>query len=200
MRIAIIGAGICCLYLAWKLSGRGEDVAVFERSDKIGKEACSGLFSDRILDFIPQSRSLIQNEIAGVLIHFPKRTVRIQFKRKFFAMEHAALDRLVADLAQKSGAKNLLDRNVPRTLLGTLHGEFDRIIGCDGALSEIREAIGLRKPRFHLGIQGFVQKNDFSNLVETWPTKSGFIWRIPRGKEVEYGIIEDPKTAKIIFD
>ena len=63
MRVAIIGAGICGLYLAWKLSEKGAEATVFEKRDKIGKEVCSGLFSERILKFVPQSRELIQHEI-----------------------------------------------------------------------------------------------------------------------------------------
>ena len=55
MKVAIVGAGINGLYLAWKLSGMGHEVSVFEKRNKIGKEVCSGLFSERILDFFPQS-------------------------------------------------------------------------------------------------------------------------------------------------
>ena len=30
--------------------------------------------------------------------------------------------------------------------------------------------------------------------------QQGFIWKIPRGKETEYGIISNPKGAKLLFD
>ena len=250
MKIAIIGAGICGLYLAWKLAERGEEVTVFEKREKIGKEVCSGLFSERILEFVPESQKLIQNKIDFVLVHLssfredesadedesklrrrkfhrpPRRTLKINFRRKFFVMNHAELDRIVAKLAAEAGAKIVSGNSV--NSLFTLQnfskknlegqGDFDRIIGCDGANSTVRKWINLSEPKFRLGIQGFVSENDSGNYVETWPTKNGFIWRIPRGEEsmkfpssssspslrkssiTEYGIIGNPKEANLLFD
>jgi len=77
---------------------------------------------------------------------------------------------------------------------------FDRIIGCDGAMSRVRKNLGLKEPQFRLGIQGFVKEKNSSDCVETWPTISGFLWKIPRGLETEYGIIEKPKRAREIFN
>ncbi len=194
MKVAIVGAGINGLYLAWKLCESGHRVAVFERKEKIGKEACSGLFSERILGFIPGSRKLIQNQINSVLIHFPRRTVRIKFSRKFLVMSHFELDNLAAVIAKKAGAEIFLNSFVKEIPQG-----FDRVIGCDGAVSVIRKKLGLSKPKFRLGVLGFIQKPDNSSFVETWPIKEGFIWKIPRGKETEYGAIGNSKEVKNIF-
>ena len=194
MKLAIVGAGINGLYLAWKLSERGHQVAVFERKEKIGKEACSGLFSERILDFIPESRKLIQNQIDSVLIHFPRRTLRIKFSRKFLIMSHFELDNLAAVLAKNAGAEIFLNNPIKEIPQG-----FDRVIGCDGAVSVIRKNLGLSEPKFRMGVLGFVQKPDSSSFVETWPIKNGFIWKIPRGGETEYGAIGNPKEVKDIF-
>lgn len=195
MKIAIVGAGISGLYLARKLAERKEDVTVFEKREKIGKETCSGLFSERILSFIPESRELIQNQIAGALIHFPKKTLRVNFRRKFFVMNHSDLDNLMAKLAEKAGVKIILNYSIKEMPEG-----FARIIACDGANSQIRKNLKLKDPRFSLGIQGFLAKEDNSNHVETWPTPSGFLWKIHRAREVEYGTMEKPSEAKKIFD
>jgi len=205
MRVAIIGAGITGLYLAWKLSERGCEVTVFEKREKIGKEVCSGLVSEKILDFIPESQKLIQNQIESVLIHFPRRTLKIRFSKNFFVMSHFELDNLVADLAQRAGAKILLKYDVTRKEFLTFQGGFDRIIGCDGALSQVRKILRLKDPEFYLGIRGFILNpppkfGGGANFVETWPTNNGFIWKIPRGKEVEYGIMEKPGNTKKIFE
>lgn len=195
MKVAIVGAGINGLYLAWKLSRLGHKVTVFERRDKIGKLACSGLFSERILKLIPQSQKLIQNQIRSALIHFPAKTIRVKFSRKFFVMDHAELDNLTADLAEGKGAQVLLSNPVKSMPLG-----FDRVIGCDGALSYVRAELGLPAPQLRLAIQGFIDKEDRSDFVETWPRDQGFLWRIPRGKETEYGILGSSEKVKAVFD
>jgi len=199
MKVAIIGAGITGLYLAWKLAERGYDITVFEKKEKVGKETCSGLFSERILEFIPQSAGLIQNEINSVLLHFPKKTITVNFSKKIFVLSHFELDKLVANLAQEAGAKIILNHNISRSDLDIFGNRFQRIIGCDGPNSIVRKNLGLPTPTYRLAIQGFIQKSDYSNFVETWPTKNGFIWKIPRGKEIEYGIIEKPERAKKLF-
>jgi len=151
LKAAIIGAGVCGLYLAWKLSQKGHEVTVFEKREKIGKECCSSLFSERILEFIPQAKNLIEREFKTCLIHFPRRTIKIKFKKKVFFVEHSKLDNLVAKLARNSGAEILLNQG-----LKELPSDFDRIIGCDGALSFVRRKLNLPNPKFYLGIQKYV--------------------------------------------
>lgn len=215
MKIAIIGAGTCGLYLAWKLAKKGEKTVVFEKRKKIGKETCSGLFSERILDLIPESKKLIQNKIDSALIHLPKKTLKIKFSRKFLVMNHYELDNLIADLAEKSGSKIFLNHNITEGCFNSLQKDFEKIIGCDGANSVTRKFLKQKEPHFRLGIQGFFKEKEFTdsqvkektvtgkisdNSVETWATESGFIWKIPRIKNLEYGIIEEPVVAKKIFN
>ena len=172
MRVAIIGGGISGLYLAWKLSEKKHDITVFERKKEISNNACSGLFSQRILEFIPESRKLIQNRINYVVLHFPKKTVKVEFSRDFFVMSHSELDKLIAHLAYKAGAKIILNSNI-----SSIPKEYDRIIGCDGANSFVRKSLGLSEPGYRLGILGFLDKPYSENYVETWPCRNGFIWK-----------------------
>ncbi|MBU2540004.1 NAD(P)-binding protein [Patescibacteria group bacterium] len=217
MKIAIIGAGISGLYLGWKLAKKGHDVTIFEKNTAIGNKVCSGLFSERILDFVPKSKNLVENEINSVLISFPKKQVKVIFSKRFLIMDHSKLDILLADIARSVGAKIILNHKVSEIPEG-----FDRIIGCDGAESHIRKTLKGKEPNLRLGIQGFVsphtitresfvddktnQGSDSSfgvgvkdNIVEAWPCKNGFLWKISRKNSTEYGVITDLDKAHRAF-
>jgi digeranylgeranylglycerophospholipid reductase len=190
-KIAIIGGGIIGIYLSWKLAEKGEDVYLFEKRDKVGKEACSGLFSNRILDIIPESKELIENTINSVFINFPRKSIEVKFSKEFLIMDHFKLDNFVLDLAKQSGAKVLFNQETKEIPEG-----FDFVIGCDGYNSNVRKSLGLKDPNFSIGIQGIVKEEDNSNYVEVWPKNNGFIWKIPRKKDIEYGIFGPLKGSK----
>lgn len=194
MRIAIIGAGVCGLYLGWKLSEKGHKVVIFEKEKEVGNKVCSGLFSERILEFVPESKSLIENQLHSVYLHFPKKTVRVKFSKTFFAMDHSQLDKLLFELAKKDGAEVIFNSNI-----SSLPQRFDKIIGCDGANSFVRRSLKLPAPVFRLGIQIFRDQKSSDDFAETWPCQKGFIWKVPRGEKTEYGIISEPKLARQIF-
>lgn len=192
MKVAIIGAGTIGLYLGWKLAGKHQ-VTVFEKKENIGNEVCSGLFSERILSFFPKSEKLIQNKINFVLVHFPKKTIKIEFSKKFLLINHYELDRLALSLAEKAGIE-IIKRDISALPQG-----FNRIIGCDGANSFVRRYLNLPEPDFRLGMQRFIKERDSRDFVEVWPVKTGFIWKIPRGEEIEYGIMANPELAFRLF-
>ena len=206
MKVAIIGAGITGLYLAKKLSEKNINVTVFEKEKGIPKKACSGLVSERILDFLPEAERLIENKIDFSLIKFPKKTIKVYFSKKFFVIGHFKLNQLLFELVKKKRIKIFFGYDVKPLTILTLKKAFDRIIGCDGSNSKVRKFLKLEEPELYLGIQGFLNEKDYSNFVETWPTPpqnfcgGGFFWKIPRGKNVEYGIIEKPKEARKIFE
>jgi len=194
MKIAIIGCGITGSYLGWKLAGQGHDVYIIERRKEIGKPVCSGMFSERLWDFVPENEKLVEHKIDSCRIHFSHKSVTLKFEPHFLLMSHAELDRYVAKLAQDAGAKILLGAKLED------FSAYDRVIGCDGALSETRKSLNIKSPKLYQAIQITVSKEAKENYVETWPTPNGFIWKIPRGKCIEYGIMDLPGVANKLFD
>ncbi len=74
------------------------------------------------------------------------------------------------------------------------------MIGCDGFNSIVRKAVGIKEPKYKLGIYTYKKKKDKSNFVNIFPSKNGFAWIIPRGLKVEYGFLENVNVAKNKFD
>jgi len=208
MKIGIIGCSINGAYLAWKLS-KDYEVFVFEKNKVIGEKPCSGLISERIWKFIPKNEKLIENFIHEAIIHFKKKKVKLKFQPRMLAIKRKLLDQYVADLAKENGANIFLGKQVkrvfyvknkkPQVSADKIY-EFDYLIGCDGFNSIVRKAVGIKEPKFKLGIYAYKKKKDKSNVVKVFPSKNGFAWAIPRGSKTEYGILEDVSIAKGKFD
>ena len=214
MRVGIVGGGITGSYAGMKLAEAGHEVMIFEKKSKSGKEACSGLISKRIWDFIPKNNRLVEHKIKKAVLNFPRKKVELEFDPLMLVMNRPALDRYVSDLAKKAGARIFFNHefkksfryksNKPQVSISTGKGktmvmEFDRLIGADGALSPLRNQMGVKQDH-RLGLGFYQRKASKSNEVEIWPMKSGFAWKIPRGKKIEYGILEDTSDAKKDFD
>ena len=193
IKVAIVGAGIIGLYLGWKLAEKGCKVAVFERKSKVGEKPCTTLVSERLKDFFPLNKSIITNKISSFIIHFPKKDITLNLKIPYLVINQKGLDESLLEFGQKVGIQIEFNKPIDKIPEG-----FDKIIGCDGALSKIRECLFLPKPHFSQGIFFRVSHQDFSSQVETWPLNpeaeqarygagSGFLWKIPRGEEIEYG-------------
>jgi len=193
MKIGIIGLGINGSYIAYKLARKGHDVTVFEQKKKIGGKPCSGLISERIWSFIPKKENLVLEEINFVKIHYPNIVVA-NFEPKMLVFDRLALERYLVKLAKEEGVEIKLGQSVTMVDLEN----FDRIIGCDGAMSATRRNLNVKDPRFRLGVYTYI--NEISKEVETWPTRNGFCWKIPKGDKTEYGCLDSIGKANLEFE
>ena len=197
-KIAIIGAGIVGLYIAIKLKEKGEEVIVFEKEKEVGNKPCSGLISKRIEDFIEIDKNIIKGEFNKIRAHFKNKDVLIKLSPPLYLFNKKELNEFFLKRAQERGVD--IHLNSP---IKSLPKSFDYIIGCDGALSDIRRILKLDKPVFRLGLQYFV--SGVSEEIEVWPLifqenpKYGFLWKIPGKTFVEYGAVGHPKFLRKEF-
>ncbi|HLC50920.1 MAG TPA: FAD-dependent monooxygenase [archaeon] len=212
MRVCVIGCGINGGYIAWKLAKLGHSVTVYDKKTTFEDVVCSGLISRRLWDFIPENRKLVDSGIDYMLLHFPKKIMRVEFYPKMLVIERSSLDEYAAGLAKHAGAKIHLGHKFKsfRDLGGKVEvtvehnskiiaEEFDYMIGSDGPSSEVRKQCGFKDPPYRIGIYFYDRTEDKNNFVDVWPLEKGFIWKIPRGKSIEYGIIEEATKANAIF-
>lgn len=193
LKIAVIGGGITGLYISLKLSQQGHDVSVFDKKSRedLGHKCCSTLVSERIRQFIPITDECIENVIDSCVIHFPGKDVKLDFKPKHLVLNRREVVSILLKLNEISGVKILLDHEIKELPQG-----YDRIIGCDGALSSVRKMLDLSNPKMKLGLQFFLDEENHSNITETYLSQAGFSWRIPRGKQTECGFLGEPDFAK----
>lgn len=195
-KIAVIGGGIIGLYLAWKLSEQGHNVSVFDKKSEkeIGKKVCSALFSERLLDFIPQAEECIKNEINGCVINFSKKKIKLNFSPRHLVIDREKLSAILISLNKEAGAQIFFEQELRQLPIG-----FDYIIGCDGAGSITRKLLNLASPQIALGAQIFIPNTERQNSVSTYPTKTGFCWKIPTGDSMEYGAMGNPRSVEKEF-
>ncbi len=201
--LIIVGAGPVGSHLAQKMSEKGKDVLIIERSEEVGKPlACSGHVSPDIWNFVPEGSKdrLEQNQIRGARFHTENDSVFPFYKNETvsYVIDRVELDKLKAEEAEKAGAEIHLGENVEKVeeLENSVNVKTDKdeyeakmVAGCDGASSKVRDEVGLPEPdHFYQGILCFSDENDSQDFVDVFLEVPKFFgWRIPRGDSVEYG-------------
>lgn len=194
----IAGAGPVGLHTAGLLE-RGHKVLVLEEHGKIGRpNHCSGLVSRNLGGLVRIKREWVENEVRGAILHSPSgREIRLEKKgTAAYVINRERFDRDIGRGVRSRVAFNtrLLDFSVGRdgvrvrTSRGVLESKM--LIGCDGANSLTARKIGSGPREVLSGLIALVKERDYGDFVEIWFDKKlsdGFLWRIPRGRAVEYG-------------
>lgn len=173
--LLILGSGPAGLWLAKNMEGC--DVAVATKG--IGKPACSGLLSERIKDFF-LPKSAIDNVIEGAVMHSPSG-IKVMLKKKAYVVDRDRYDRLLAGEAKRAGAELLKN---PETL-----PEAKMTADCSGT-----------KRNCAFGVKALVRDDTSKSHCDVYYDRrftDFYLWRLPRGKRTEYGIIcRNPKPGK----
>lgn len=195
-KVAVIGGGVIGVYLALKLKEKGLDVFLYDQKKEkdLGFKPCSTLVSERIKQFIVFPEDCVENIIDGCRIHFPKKTIELNFNPKHLALNRDKLIKSQLSLLKEKGVNLLLGQRVD-----DIPSQYDYIIGCDGPVSMIRRKLGLKEPKLKIGAQVFVEKPDLSSFTNVFPFPSGFFWKIPRHDFIEYGFLSSSNIKDSFF-
>jgi digeranylgeranylglycerophospholipid reductase len=199
--VAVVGAGPAGLRCAGLCEKSGLDVLVVDRKPEIGLPVqCSGLISRNLDRLVRVPESCIEHRVRGALVHGPDgREVRLEKPgTAAYVIDRSLLDRFLArqarsEIRMKTGVRKLrYSRDCVK--LATNKGDIEAlaVLGCDGPSSVVAGHFGQRPRELLQGVIMIEEKPDRSSFVELWLDRKicdGFLWRIPRGESVEYGML-----------
>jgi digeranylgeranylglycerophospholipid reductase len=199
--IAVIGAGPAGLRCACLCGETGLDVLVLERKPEIGLPVqCSGLISRNLDNLAKPPESCIEHRVKGAIVHGPGgKEIRLEKPgTAAYVIDRAAFDRFLAGQVKSEIRMNTevrgLDYGRDGIRIETSGGEVRAraVLGCDGPSSVVARHFRAGPRELLQGIMLIEGKRDSSGLVELWLDRDvcdGFLWRIPRGRSVEYGMM-----------
>ena len=128
--LAIVGAGICGLYAAYRLAQKGFEVTVFEKKSAPFGKVCSGLISARLGNFIKIEKDFVLNQIDKCLINYPQKQVELTMEPVHYVLDRNKINQRLMDLGRQAGVNYQFGREIVEIPPG-----FSQYIFCDGAYS-----------------------------------------------------------------
>lgn len=199
--VIVVGAGPAGSRCAGLCERAGLDVTVLEKKPRIGVPVqCSGLISRNIDRFVKVPRDCIEHTVKGAVVHGPGGTdIRLRKPgTAAYVIDRERFDLFMAGQVEsgihlETGVESI-HTGKDSLRLSTSRGDFRAraIIGCDGPSSVVRKHFGVKPPEMVQGIIAMTDERDDSDSVELWLERKlcdGFLWRIPRGRSVEYGML-----------
>ncbi|MGH9688039.1 MAG: FAD-dependent monooxygenase [Candidatus Acidiferrales bacterium] len=202
--IAIVGGSAAGLYTAGLLARRGVDVRVLESLETLEPAARTLIVTHRMRDILGASaeRSVV-NEIRRFELFTDGRSATVSLKHPDLIVERRTLIQILAQAAQKAGARIELGRRfqalhangrglvveVERSADGTREEiRTETVVGGDGATSRVARAAGWAPLKTAPLMQAIVPlpKDMSPDTVRVWfiPQDTPyFYWLIPESRE-----------------
>lgn len=208
--VIIVGAGPSGLYSA-NLLEKDFSVLVIEEDSKIGRPVqCSGLISNNLGKLVSIDRSFIEHEVKGAIFHYGKdegSSIRMEKQgRMAYVIDRGRFDlhlseRVSSDIMLDSRVSGIrIGRDSASVRIGGKEIKSRMLLGCDGPNSVVRNHFKAKPKEILKGLIAITKKRDASRFVEMWFDKDmatdGFLWRIPRGRNTEYGMLSDSASFR----
>jgi geranylgeranyl reductase family protein len=199
--VIVIGAGPAGLRCASLLEKQGLDLLVLDRKKEIGLPVqCSGLVSSNLDKLVRPPEECIEHRVKGAVIHGPAgKEVRLEKPgTAAYVLDRRGFDRFLASRVKSEirlGEKvSRLDFGKDSVKVRTDKGEVkaSAVLGCDGPSSVVARHFRVQPMEMVQGVIEIESGKDDSDKVEMWVDREvcdGFLWRIPRGRSVEYGML-----------
>lgn len=202
--LIVVGGSAIGFFLAKEFSKKGNSVLLLEKRKKIGKKLCSGLVSSHIFEYFSKKdfSSFLEREIEGARLWIEEKV--FEFKGKAYVLNREKFDNYLFERAEKERVEILLGKEVinikekesiVEVFLKSGKVFKSRLVaGCDGCFSTVAKKAGFfEQKKLLFGVIFYLKETpkEIDNFVDLFFSRkfSGFfIWRIPRGNSIEWGI------------
>ncbi|MEM7813570.1 MAG: FAD-dependent monooxygenase [Candidatus Aenigmatarchaeota archaeon] len=207
--VIVVGAGTAGCYLTRKLVKNGIDACIVEKSSRT--KADSGIVSGHFFDYIPD-KSLVKARIKAMNLVSPSGTrICVRSKRPFaFLLERERLGKKMrAGVRSRiidgrfvgcDVHKGWVDVKVAETngVLRESSYSCRVLVGADGAMSQVRSALGVEGPEITWGVarRSEACRGTVSVFFNKDYSSDGFAWQIPQSGE--YGVVSSAKPAECL--
>ena len=206
----IVGAGPVGLYAARLCKEAGLNILILEEHESIGKpDHCSGLISTNLEDFVKIDKSWVEHKVEGAVMYSGKN--KVQLKKNdtaAYVINRSKFDKSLSKGLEKEILFNqrvenidIKDDHVEVKTSKDIH-KAKMILGCDGSNSIIAKEVGSKPRELVKGIIAMKKERNEKKYVEMWfnkkLAKDGFIWKIPRKKTTEYGMMSSDASFKTL--